>query len=195
MSLAAILRAVEAEAAAEAEATLSSAREQAERLVADAQAAADARVAEALSAAEPGFAAEAVRVVNVARLRLLRRRAELGTASFEAAWQEARQRLDRLAAMDGMRWRSALRRITTEALEMAGPGASVALPSVEVPLVEALAAERHATLEALPADAPPGPVVRSADGRIEIDATLPTRLGRARVMLAEDVAGALGVGG
>lgn len=195
MSLAAILRAIEAEAAAEAEATLAAAREQAGRLVAEAQAAADARVAEALGAAEPGFAAEAVRVVNVARLRLLRRRAELGTAAFEAAWQEARRRLDRLAATDSERWRSALRRITTEALEMAGPGASVALPGVEAPLVEALVAERRATLQALPAGAPPGPMVRSADGRIEVDATLPTRMGRARVMLAEDVAAALGVGG
>jgi hypothetical protein len=78
---------------------------------------------------------------------------------------------------------------------MVGPGASVALPGVEAPLVEALVAERRATLQALPAGAPPGPMVRSADGRIEVDATLPTRMGRARVMLAEDVAAALGVGG
>lgn len=194
MSLTAILRAIETEAAAEAEATLAAAREQAERLVGEAQAAADARVAETLAAAEPGLTAEAVRIVNVARLRLLRRRSELATAAFATAWDEATRRLEGLAEADPGRWAAALRRITAEALAMAGPGASVAVPATETAIVEAVVREHHGRVRALPADAPPGPIVRSTDGRIEIDATLPARLARARVALAGEVAAALGVG-
>jgi vacuolar-type H+-ATPase subunit E/Vma4 len=39
----------------------------------------------------------------------------------------------------------------------------------------------------------PGVVGRSADGRVEIDATLPARLDRARIQLGEPVARLLGV--
>jgi vacuolar-type H+-ATPase subunit E/Vma4 len=39
----------------------------------------------------------------------------------------------------------------------------------------------------------PGVLGRSADGRVEVDATLPARLERARVRLAEPVARLLGV--
>jgi vacuolar-type H+-ATPase subunit E/Vma4 len=45
------------------------------------------------------------------------------------------------------------------------------------------------------ADLPPGVIVRSADGRLEIDATLPTRLDRARTRLADSTARLLGVVG
>jgi vacuolar-type H+-ATPase subunit E/Vma4 len=46
--------------------------------------------------------------------------------------------------------------------------------------------------ETPPAPAP-GVLGRSADGRVEVDATLPARLERARVHLAEPVARLLGV--
>jgi hypothetical protein len=42
---------------------------------------------------------------------------------------------------------------------------------------------------------PAGLVTRSADGRIEVDATLPVRLVRAREQLAGEVAILLGAGG
>jgi vacuolar-type H+-ATPase subunit E/Vma4 len=192
MSLTAILGAIEREATAEAEATIGAARDQAARLVTDARTTADARVAEAVAVAEPAFAAEAVRIVNAARLRLLRRRAELGTAAFEAAWHEAGQRLGRLVATNDERWSAGLRAVTAEALEMVGSGASVTVPTGEAALVAALVAAHGGTLVTVDGDAPPGPLVRSRDGRIEVDATLPARLDRARVSLAGDVAAALG---
>jgi hypothetical protein len=44
-------------------------------------------------------------------------------------------------------------------------------------------------------DAPAGVVALSADGRLEVAATVPVRLERARVRLAETVAASLGLTG
>jgi hypothetical protein len=41
---------------------------------------------------------------------------------------------------------------------------------------------------------PPGVLVTSVDGLVDVDATLPTRLGHARTLLAESVARLLGAG-
>lgn len=198
MSLAEILRGIEDESRREAEGTVAAARQQAERLVEAAEAAAQVRIEEAVTAAEPAVRAEAVRIVNAARLRLLHGRAEHTASLCDAAWSEARRHLEALASQRGRRWAAGLRRLTTEALEMTGDGATVAVRAADRRLVAALVAEHGGTLEALADDAPAGPRARSPDGRLEVDATLPARLARARVALAGEVAawvGADGAGG
>jgi V/A-type H+-transporting ATPase subunit E len=180
MGIDTILESIERDAAEEAEARLASAGEEAARIRADAEASAERRVAAAVAAAEPHLRAEAARVVNAARLALLRRRAELAADRSEVAWREASTRLEAIAAEGGRRWRRALEHLTLEALELAGPGATIRVRPVDRAFVADVARKRRAGVETADPDAPPGPVVRSADGRLEIDATLPARLERAR---------------
>src|SRR3990172_3052600 len=80
MSVEAILEQIEAEAAAEATPPL-----------------ARARAPAACGRAEPAIRAEATRMVNAARLRLLERRAELGAAWVEAVFADAAARLEAVA--------------------------------------------------------------------------------------------------
>lgn len=190
----AILRSIEEEATLEVERTIEAARKQAAGLVKAADEAAGARARAARAAAEPALRAEAVRIVNAARLRLLHRHAELAAAASEAAWLEARRRLDGITSEDGERWAAALDRLTAEALAIAGSDATVQVRAPDAPAVATRVAAGHGDLVALGDDDPPGPLVRSRDGRVEIDATLPSRLDRARGALAEEIAALLGIG-
>jgi vacuolar-type H+-ATPase subunit E/Vma4 len=200
MSVDAIVRAVTDSAAAEADEIVEAATRHAEEHVAAARAAAAARVEEACARAEPGFKAAAMRRVNAARLRQLERRATRSAMLVDAAADAAESLLRGIAAEpDGERWQAALRRIAEETAAGIGGGGVLAVRPVDLD-----AARGHAArvgCEVAARDLAPGADVldgagvvgRSADGRVEVDARLAVRLARARVRLAEPVAGLLGM--
>lgn len=193
MSVEAMVRLIADEAETEAAAIVAAARDDAARILAAAQEAAETRVAAARALAVPGVRGEGTRLVNAARLRLLERRAEQAAERSAAVFDGASERLTRIA--DGAepdRWQRALGRLACEALELAGSGGEIRLRANDRGAVAEAAAAAGVTVIPLGTDAPPGLVVRSADGRIEVDATLEARLGRARLRLAERVAGRLG---
>jgi vacuolar-type H+-ATPase subunit E/Vma4 len=194
MGLATIVGVIEAEAEAEARRILAAAEDESSTLVAGAEASARQRTAGALARAGPGLEAEHARAVNAAQVRLIERRTELVAAETEAVFTAAEARLRAIASgVEPDRWRRALCRLAEEAAALAGPGATIEAPAAVraaiVPVLEAAGAR-----PVCPPDraAPVGIRACSTDGRIEVDATLDARLGRARVRLAEAVAGALG---
>jgi len=195
MSVETIVRVIEAEAAEEAERIVAAARERARALVGEAEAAAEARVRQACERAEPGYRAEAMRLVNAARLRLLEARAEEAAGLVEAVFRAAGERLAALAADPASeRWRRALERLLEETVRLAGPGAILRVRPVDAAVARPVAARLGGRLdETLDAGLAPGVLARSPDGRLEVEATLPARLARARVALAEPVARRLGV--
>lgn len=202
MSVEAIVRAVETAAAAEAEGIVAGARADAATVVSAAQAAADAAVREACDRAEPRFRAEAMRRVNAARLRLLERRAVRSAELVDAAAEAARARLALLAAdPTGPRWIGALERLLEETAALVGTGGTLRVRRADIAAARWTAARLGCRLEPFDAArggagsaAAPGVIGRSADGRIEVDATVPVRLERARIRYAESVARLLGVG-
>lgn len=197
MSVEAIVRAVEAAAAAEAEGIISAARADAAAVEGAARASADARVREACDRADPGFQAEAMRRVNAARLGLLERRAARAAKLVDAATESAGARLATISAKPGnLRWAAALGRLLAETAALVGPGGTLRVRHSDVELARPAAERLGCALEpfAVPGeDAPSGVVGRSADGRIEVDATLPVRLEHARIRFAEPLARLLGV--
>lgn len=195
MSVETIVRVIEAEAADEAERIVAAARERARALIDEAEAAAEARVREACERAEPGYRAEAMRLVNAARLRLLEARAEEAANLVEAVFRAAGERLAALAADPASgRWQRALERLLEETVRLAGPGAVLCVRPVDAAVARPIAARLGGRLdEALEEGLAPGVLARSPDGRLEVEATLPARLARARVALAEPVARRLGV--
>ena len=198
MSVEAIVHAVEVTAAAESDAIAAAARADAASIVAAAEAAADARIREACERADPGFRAEAMRQVNTARLRLLERRAARSAELVErrdgrrpgAARRDRRRRrrppLDRRARTTAGGDRRAHR----------APG-DAERPKVD--LARQPSRWRHGSgvavepFDGSSGDDVPGVIGRSADGRVEVDATLPVRLAHARIRFAERVAHLLGV--
>ncbi len=195
MSVETIIRVIEAEAAEEAERIVAAARERARALVDEAEAAAAARVRQACARAEPGYRAEAMRLVNAARLRLIEAQAEEAAGLVEAVFRAAGERLAALAAdPSSERWRRALERLIEEAVQLAGPGAIVRVRPVDAAVAGPIVARLGGRLDdALDEGLAPGVLARSPDGRLEVEATLPARLARARVALAEQVARRLGV--
>lgn len=198
MSVEALVRIIAEEAETEAAAIVAAARVRADGLVGEARAAADARLAVARARAEPAIRAEAVRRVNAARLRLLERRAELVAGRTAAVFRAAEERLTALAeGAEPERWRTAIGRLAAEAIALAGPGAQVQVRAADAGWVAAAAEAAGARVvgpgpDVIAGEMPPGVVVQSADGRIEVDATLRARLDRARYRLAETVATRLG---
>jgi len=185
MGVEAIVRVVEAESIAEAEAIVGAARDDAAARIAAAEAAAEARIREAVERAEPGFRAEARRRVNVARVGLLERQAARTADLVDEAAREAARRLHAIAAdPHDRRWRAAVARLTDETAVLIGPGGTVLVRAVDGTAAAPAAAAAGCRLELLPDDAAAGVIGRSADGRIEVDATLATRLARARTQLA-----------
>ncbi len=189
-----IIREVDRQTAIELEQLLGSADRQAAALVASATADLRARVEAAVARAEPAVRAQAGRRVNAAQSRIGQRRVELALAQTTAVHAAASARLETITMGQGARWPAALLRITTEALELAGQGATVRVRTRDGPIIRPLVRQHAAVLE-LVDDAPAGVVVLSADGRLEVDATVPVRLDRARVRLAETVAASLGLTG
>jgi V/A-type H+-transporting ATPase subunit E len=186
MSRDAILQAIAEEAEREVEAVLADARQRAAALVADATRAAHDRVMTAIAGAEPEIRAEAAREVNAARVELLHRRAQVSAERLDAVFSAAERRLSALAEGASPRWHRAVGRLAVEAAAATGP-----LPGLMVRAQDA--ASVRAALHAAGVDArvrgsrdaAAGVIARSADGRVEVDATLRTRLARARPLLAE----------
>ena len=180
MGVEVMLRHIEAEAHAEVEDLRRQADERAEAIVASAEEAVRARVAAALERAAPAVRAQAARRVEASRLRLLEQRARVEASRTQAAHALAARLAVSLAAEPASpRWQAGLARIAEETLASVGSGATVRCrPADAVSLAERVAAS-GGHLEVDPSLAP-GLVARSADGRIEVDATLPVRLARAR---------------
>jgi vacuolar-type H+-ATPase subunit E/Vma4 len=200
VSVEAIVRVVEAESVAEAERILGAARTRAADLVAAAEADASARVREACERAAPGYRAEGMRRLNAARVRRLERRASRSARLVDAVASEASDRLTAIAADPGdPRWKAALARLVEETAGLIGPGGTIGVRPVDVSTIQALAEHLGCRVEPFGAGGeagatglgegtPPGVTGRSADGRLEVDATLPVRLARARVDLAGRIA-------
>jgi vacuolar-type H+-ATPase subunit E/Vma4 len=196
MSIAAIVERIDAEAQTEADAILAEADLRAAGLVGAATAERDRRVAAALERAEPGLRADRTRRANAARMRRLDRDASLAATRTARAFELAGARLEAIAAgADPDRWLAALRTLTRAAIAEAGDRAVIRIRVADAAHIEDLVAAAGGRLELVDqAGMPPGVIVRSADGRLEIDATLPTRLERARLRLADATARSLGVG-
>jgi vacuolar-type H+-ATPase subunit E/Vma4 len=197
MSVEAIVQLIEREAAAEATRIVAEGEARASSLVDDAETAAAERVAAAVERAEPAIRAEATRRVNAARLHLLERRAAETARRIDAVMAAAHDELDVVAdATDRRRWAVALESLAAEAMAAVGPGAVVRVRAIDAPLVAGIVAARGGRLEPIEdRDAAPGLRASAPDGRIEVDARLDARLGRARVRLVEDVARTLGLAG
>jgi vacuolar-type H+-ATPase subunit E/Vma4 len=196
MSSEAILRAIDEQADREVRAILDASRAEAERLVAAARSAADERVADALRSAEPRLQAEAARTVNAARLRRLHARARHVAAQAEVVFATANAELTALArhgATDRARWERAVARLAAEGVAQVDGAAEIIVRREDRGALRGSRGRSAAAATAQPRirtdpHLPPGVRVRSTDGRVEIDATIPTRLARARVLLAERVA-------
>ncbi len=196
MSVEAIVRVIEVETADEVERIVGAARDRASTLVAEAEAAARARVRLACERAEPGYRAEAMRLVNSARLRLLERRAEESATLVDGVFRAADERLAAIAADTGCeRWRRAVDCLVEDAVRLIGPGAVVRVRRIDGPVARRAVERLGARLEIVDdPDMAPGVLASSADGRIDVEATLPCRLARARTALAEPIVRRLGVG-
>jgi vacuolar-type H+-ATPase subunit E/Vma4 len=195
MSIAAIIERIEAEAAAEAIAIVADAECRAAAIVEAAAAERDRRVAAALERAEPALRADRTRRANAARMRLLDRDADRAATRTAEAFELAADRLMTIAGGDDQqRWLAALRALTSEAIAEVGDRPLVRVRTADAPAIDDLVAAAGGRLDfADEAELLPGVIVRSADGRLEVDATLPTRLARARVRLADSTARSLGV--
>jgi vacuolar-type H+-ATPase subunit E/Vma4 len=195
MSVETMIQGITAEASREADRLLIEADQRAAAIIGMARAAVDARVQAACDRLGPGFRAEAARTVNAARLRLLERRAELAAERIDAVFRVADEQLERIAdGEDGERWERSLSGLLEEALAEVGAGATIVCRDVDAALLARMGAARRAGLAIVRApDAAPGLIARSADGSLEIEATIPARLGRARVLLVERVARMVGL--
>ncbi|MDH4142689.1 MAG: V-type ATP synthase subunit E family protein [Chloroflexota bacterium] len=200
MSVEAIVRVVEEESAAEAERIIGGARASAEKRMAAARASAEAQIREACERAEPAFRAEATRVVNAARVRQMEREATRLAALVDAAMGEASARLTAIVREpDGPRWQGAIARLVEESARAVGRHGTIVIRACDVAAARAIVERLGCRVEIQDATAPiadplsAGAVGWSEDGRIEVDATLRVRLGRARAGLAEPIARMLGV--
>lgn len=190
MGVEAMVRLIERESAEEAARLVAEAEARASAIVEGAEASAAASAAAAVERAEPALRAEEVRAVNAARLRLLERRAALAAERVGAVFDAAAARLAAIAGgREPGRWGPALSGLVREALDGMGAGATVHIRPSDAAAVADAAMSAGARVEPPEGPDPPaGLMVRSGDGRLEVDATLPVRLERARGRLAESVA-------
>jgi vacuolar-type H+-ATPase subunit E/Vma4 len=194
VSVEGLVEAIVADAEAEASAMLERAGQEAREIVEAARRHALERVVTARTAAAQAAQAEAAATLNALRLRVVGTHA--ATLSdwlervFAAAVNEATAIGD---GGDPGRWERALRRLVDEAAALAGPRARCAVRPVDAAAVRAVVDAAGVPLEvAVEPGLPPGLLARSADGRVEVDATLPVRASRAREQLAGHVALLLG---
>lgn len=193
MGAEAILAAISEETARQVETVLSDARREARRALVDARRSIRQRIAAAVVQAEPELAADSARRVNAVRLELLHRRAQVAAERLGAVFASADRRLSTVAATGCSRWQRALERLSGEAVEACGAGSTAWVRPADLMLMGNGPAT-VAALATLCSDAgmPPGVVALSADGRVEVDATLPVRLARSRSILAERLTAVLG---
>lgn len=195
MSVTDIVREIDAQTAAEIDRRLADADVRAAAVVEQARDAIRARVEAALARAEPAIRAETARRVNAARQRLRDRRAELALDTTTAVYASAHARLDAIAGgAEPGRWTDSLHALLDEALGLVGPEPTVRLRDCDARVVAARVRAVGGRVERVPDHSPAGVVVRSCDGRIEVDATIQVRLERAHARLAEWLAGQLGLG-
>jgi len=192
MGVQTIIGLIEREAEEEAAGIVAAAEQASAVLVADAEVSVAARVTEALDRHGTEIRAESQRRINTVRLRVLEDRARLDAERLGSVFEAAEIRARGIADGDDVpRWSVALATLGEDALESVGRGAILSVRSHDAGSLADLAADRGAQIEKADAEAPAGVVVTSADGRIRIDASLPVRLERARMLLAENVAAAL----
>lgn len=194
MSVQRLVQAIEAEAEAEGGAILDRAAAEAVAIVEVARQRAAERVAAARAAAGQAARSDAARRVNALRLRKVGARAEVLAEAVEGVFRAAGEEATAIAdGGDTERWARALGRLVDEAIAVAGPQATSAVRTIDAAAVRGAAAAAGARLEIVVDPAlPAGLVTRSTDGRVEVDATLPVRLARAREQLAGEVAVLLG---
>lgn len=190
-----ILHTIACAAEQEAAQVLSDADRDVEATLASARQLVQERVATASGHAEMEARREAARQINAVRLRLVHRRAELASGALETAFALAGERLDLLASgSNPTRWAGALERLGREGLALTGPGSVIETRAADAPGLALLARELDARVEPLDGPGvPAGVVIHSVDRRIEVDATIPTRLERARASLAGQLARSLGL--
>ena len=189
MSVKTIIELIEREAGEEAQALVADAERTARGLLADAEAGVAAQVSEALERHGPEIRAVAQRRINEVRLRVLEERARLDAERLRAAFDVAAERVEAIAdGGDPARWSAALEGICRDALDVIGEAAVVRVRRRDVETVRPVAAEHGARVEEVGDSAPTGVVAASADGRMEVDGSLPVRLERARLLLAGEVA-------
>lgn len=188
----AILRTIAQETDHQVDALLAEARRQAAAIEADARRLAAEALATAMSHAEPELAADAARAVNLVRIQLLHRRAQRTAERLDAVAGEAARQLEEIAVEGKPRWAAALARLACEAIATTGDGSTARVRSQDLRFAgRALDGSGiHAELS-VDQDLPGGIVATSADRRVEVDATLPVRLARARGLLAERLAALL----
>jgi vacuolar-type H+-ATPase subunit E/Vma4 len=189
MSVEAMVGLIERESAEEAARLIADASAKARSIEEAAAANARAQVDAALERAEPALRAEEQRAVNAARLRLLERRAEIVAERVGAVFDAAAVRLAAIAdGADPERWGRAIAALATDALVHVGHGATILVRAPDAAALDELVRSESAAVEAVDGmSGPAGLVVRSADGRLEVDALVATRLDRARTRLAEPV--------
>ncbi len=195
MSVATLVAAIQAEAEAEARAIVDRAAGEAAAIVEAARLRSLERAAAARVAADQAARSEAARRINVLRLRDLGARAAVLADAMEAVFGAARGEVAAIAdGGDPQRWARGLGRLVGEASALAGPGATAAVRDGDAAAVREAAAALGARMEVVvDPSQPAGLVARSVDGLVEVDATLPVRLARAREQLAGEVAARLGV--
>ncbi len=194
MSVQGLVEAIETEAEAEATALLDRADEEARVIVDAVRQRARERVAASRAAAERAARSEAAGRVNAVRLRFVGARADTLADWLEQVFTPADEEVAAIADRgDPERWARALRRLVDEAALLAGPRARSAVRADDAAAVREAVAASGVELEVVVEPGlPPGLLTRSADGRVEVDATLPTRRARAREELAGQVARLLG---
>ncbi len=189
MGVEGIIAIIEREADQEAKRIVADAERQAGEMIAGAEAEVQAQVEAAIERLGPEIRAASQRRINAVRLRILEDRARGDAARLTAVFDAAEEQVTAIAGgAEPARWSSALSALCVESLRSIGEGASVKVRARDIDVVSSVAATWHADVMALPDGDEPGLVVSSSDGRIEVDARLSVRLGRARSLLAEAVA-------
>ena len=184
-----IIAVIQREADAEAKRIIEDAEQQAAQLIADAEAEVQSQIEVATERLGPEIRGASQRRINAVRLRLLEQRARDDAARLVAVFDAAEAQVAAIAAgADDERWAAAVSVLCEEALGSVGEGASVRIRAADADAVSGVAEAWGTDVVSLPDSADPGPVVRSHDGRIEVDARLSVRLERARSLLAEAVA-------
>ena len=220
MGVETIVALIREESASESEGSARDAEADASKRIAAAEAAAARAVADAVARAAPGARSAGQRRVNSVLRRLVEKRAELAARQVDAVFAEATAWVNAIAegadadrggpdpagaqsadparagpdVAGADRWRAALQRMARGAIAACGEESILTVRSRDAGrLSEGGMFDNGRILAVL--DAPPGVVARSPDGRVEVDATLPVRLARARARLADDVARRVGVPG
>jgi vacuolar-type H+-ATPase subunit E/Vma4 len=194
MGSAEILRAIADDTDREVARLLDDATARATEIVATARRAAQARVDEAVTAADPELRAEASRTINAARVEMLHARAAASAARLAAAFELAERRLPGTWKSGDSRWRAALLGLAGDALSATGAGSTLTARPIDCDRLRPLLSRGVAEIIS-DSGLPAGVIARSADGRVEVDATVTSRLAGARRLLAEEVVALLEVAG